>query len=135
MIQTKGKLSLSFRAELTEEFLGRVEKVKEHYVSESYEKIEQLLFSVEQKKAIVLQGISCLSFMRFDDEQGLVLDQLQMMLENSFTDGNMSINQSKALAYAIENDYSARNSLQKGNLNHHKASKNGSPRKHDPYTL
>jgi hypothetical protein len=39
-----------------------------------------------------------------------------MMLENSFTDGNISVNQSKALAYAIDNDYNARNSLQKGNL-------------------
>jgi hypothetical protein len=35
LIQTKGKISLMFRAELTEEFLGRVEKVKRQYIKDT----------------------------------------------------------------------------------------------------
>ncbi|CDW77156.1 UNKNOWN [Stylonychia lemnae] len=88
LIQTKGKLSLTFRAELTDEWYPRVQKVKQQYLKETFEQIQQLRQIVDQKKSIILQAIEVLFYMQFDDDQGLVLDQLQMMLESSFD--NMS---------------------------------------------
>lgn len=42
LIQTKGKISLTFRAELTDECLERVQKVKQQFLKETFDQIQQL---------------------------------------------------------------------------------------------
>eukprot|EP00347_Sterkiella_histriomuscorum_P021806 403332703 len=92
LIQTKGKLSLTFRAELTDECLQRVQKVKQAFLKETFDQIQQLRQIIDQKRQIIMQAIEVLFYMQFDDDQGLVLDQLQM-LENSFIESMSQHNQ------------------------------------------
>ena len=72
-----------FSAELTNEFIDRVEAIKEQYYNETAQNIQQLNYNIEQKKQILQQSISFLNYISFSDEQGIILEELPMVLYNS----------------------------------------------------
>ena len=76
LMQTKGKLFLVFRSELTEDFVERVEKIKVNYLKDTQEKMEQLRVSIDQKQVVIKQSLESLFHISFEPERGLVLDQL-----------------------------------------------------------
>lgn len=76
LIQTKGKVDLSFTAELTETFLKRVEGLKRAFIHETVENIEQLAQNLDSKLEIIKQAIETLNYVGFDIERGLMLDEL-----------------------------------------------------------
>lgn len=43
----KGKMQLIFRAELTEEFVERMEKIKKLYIRDTQDKLEQLRLNID----------------------------------------------------------------------------------------
>ena len=53
LVQTKGKLHLIFRAELSEDFVDRLDKIKVNYIKETHEKMEQLKASIDSKFTII----------------------------------------------------------------------------------
>lgn len=84
LVQIKGKLSMSFRAQLTPQFAPRVQALKQLFLQETREQLQQLRHAIQQKKDVILKAIDCLYYINFDEKLGLLPDQLQM-LEDSFS--------------------------------------------------
>jgi hypothetical protein len=68
LIQTKGKLSLTFSAELSPAFRKKVDLLKAVYLKDSKEQLMQLAKSLDQKKQIINESIECLFHMSFDED-------------------------------------------------------------------
>ncbi|CDW81787.1 UNKNOWN [Stylonychia lemnae] len=82
MMQTKGRVHLVFTAELSEEFAQRTEELKKFYVTDTLKKIDQLSTALTNKKNVVSQAIECLYHIQFEPERGLILDQLNSVMDD-----------------------------------------------------
>ena len=50
--------------------------------------------NIQQKQDILKTSIQCLQYMTFDDERGIILDELPMLLYNSNLEGSFLQNKS-----------------------------------------
>ena len=71
-----------FTAQLTEEFAARTEKIKQSYIIDTLKKVDQLKEAISHKKTIVVQAIQGLQHIQFENDKGLVLDQLSSMMDD-----------------------------------------------------
>lgn len=67
---------MAFKAELTESYLKRVEKLKRDFIQITVDNIEQVKQNIECKLEIIKLAIETLKFVDFDVERGLILAEL-----------------------------------------------------------
>lgn len=110
---------------MANDYLERMELLKKKFVEEAMVKLESLKKSIGAKETVINQGIDSLFHMQFDNERGLIVDQINTsMMESSAMDtsnpSSISIDQKVAMSDEVRK-MRARNRREIESLEHQAA--------------
>ena len=67
----KGSIALNFRADLTPDYLSRVEELREKQINHLQAQLSRVEFEVTKKEFMICQAIRTILFTQFNPDQGL----------------------------------------------------------------